>query len=69
MKDSPCHFCNERVPRCHSTCKEYKEFHQAREEELNTYRKKRNVESNYSDYMSNKILNMKKGNYRRGKKK
>lgn len=67
MKDSACHFCKQRSSTCHSTCKEYKEFRQEREEELKICRRQRNIESDYTDYMSNKILNM-KGKYPRGRK-
>jgi hypothetical protein len=68
IDDNPCHFCTERTSICHGVCKRYKVFADNRQRVNAVNRAGRMKESLYSNYMTDKITNMKKGNYRRGKK-
>ena len=48
-KKAPCYGCERREPLCHGSCEDYKRFSQAREEELEAIRKKRNEEGMVTD--------------------
>jgi hypothetical protein len=68
MMDSPCHYCDKRTPTCHGVCEDYKNFADERQKLNIRNTQARTKSSIYADYKINKMLNMKKGNYPRGKK-
>jgi hypothetical protein len=53
MKANPCYKCSRRHPKCHSSCKEYKDW----KNHVKEVNKNRHKDDSYTDYVTTLIEN------------